>query len=114
MIRSGWEHFIDFGFYENREGMPTEVYQFIEDIMDNSNPLPYPPEFLRKIVHDAETLRSFRNVVRVITRILFPPYTVLIQYRCFLKNTRFWLWVWPSNKIPTRHLPELPIFRYGY
>lgn len=67
MIRSGWEHFIDFGFYENREGVPTEIYQFIEDIMDNSSPLPYPPEFLRKRVHGAETLRSFRNVGRVIT-----------------------------------------------
>ncbi|MFT5208960.1 MAG: ubiquinone/menaquinone biosynthesis C-methylase UbiE [Flavobacterium sp.] len=67
IIRSGWEHFIDYGFHENREGVPTEVYQFIENIMDNSSPLPYPPEFLRKRVHGAETLRSFRNVGRVVT-----------------------------------------------
>ncbi|MFT7686489.1 MAG: SAM-dependent methyltransferase [Candidatus Azotimanducaceae bacterium] len=67
IIRSGWEHFIDYGFYEEREGVSPNVSKFISTIMDNDSVLPYPPEYLRKRVHGAETLRSFRNVGRVVT-----------------------------------------------
>jgi len=66
-IRTGWEHFIDYGFYEDRKGVPRSVYHDIKAIMDNGSSLPYPPEHLRQRVHGAKTLRSFRNVGRVVT-----------------------------------------------
>lgn len=67
MIRSGWEHFVDYGYYEDRKGVPPEVYNDIKVIMDNESSIPYPPEHLRERVHGAKTLRSFRNVGRVVT-----------------------------------------------
>ncbi|MBL4681354.1 MAG: class I SAM-dependent methyltransferase [Pseudomonadales bacterium] len=66
-IRTGWEHFIDYGFYEDRKGVPRSVFNDIKAIMDNELTLPYPPEHLRQRVHGAKTLRSFRNVGRVVT-----------------------------------------------
>jgi len=74
---SGWEHYISYGFYENRPGVPFEVYKAIKDIMEDDKS--FPPEQLRKRVHGDENLSSFVNIGRIVSFNIYSSINSMIE-----------------------------------
>ena len=62
---SGLQHYISYGFYENRSGVPLEVYKAVKEFMEDDKS--FPPEHLRKRVHGIEELSSFMNVRAIVS-----------------------------------------------
>jgi ubiquinone/menaquinone biosynthesis C-methylase UbiE len=57
---SGWDHFMLYGFYENRSGVPVEVYEAMRSIIEDSGA--FPPQHLRERVHGGKSLDGFKKV----------------------------------------------------
>jgi ubiquinone/menaquinone biosynthesis C-methylase UbiE len=66
---SGWEHYVAYGFSENRPGVPVELNIAIKNIMEEAkdNKLST-PEHLRKRVHGVEDIFSFLLNGRLISQ----------------------------------------------
>ena len=62
---SGWQHYIFYGYDEDRAGVLPEVHAAIKKIMDDDKP--FPPEKLRKRVHGDEELSVFAKTGQLIS-----------------------------------------------
>lgn len=47
----GWEHFILYGYYEDRPGKPEILDQRFQNLLEDPVPMPAPPRHLRQRVH---------------------------------------------------------------
>lgn len=68
---TGWRHFWDHGFREDRLGVPLEVYKAVQNLRGYDYTSAVPPTHLRRRVHGANDLPSFDNVGRVLSSNVF-------------------------------------------
>lgn len=65
---SGWEHYLLFGYREDRPGAAPELQQTVQDLFgDSSADPPLPPSALCKRVHGSEYLSSFERAGKIIS-----------------------------------------------
>jgi ubiquinone/menaquinone biosynthesis C-methylase UbiE len=63
---SGWRHFVDDGWLENRVGAPRSVYEEVRRTKNYEIDQVIPPAFLRKRIHGSEDVETFEQVGRAI------------------------------------------------
>jgi SAM-dependent methyltransferase len=68
---TGWQHFIQFGFRENRPGVPLEVRRVVQQIRGYDSTTAVPPTHLRQRVHGAADQASFDNLGKILSGNLF-------------------------------------------
>jgi SAM-dependent methyltransferase len=64
---SGWRHFAEEGYLENRAGVSAHVRGYVSDPINRVAP----PAHLRRRVHGADDRASFENIGRVVADTLF-------------------------------------------
>jgi ubiquinone/menaquinone biosynthesis C-methylase UbiE len=65
---SGLEHFLKFGIFENRPGLPEEIKRHVDCLNIELN---RPPNNLRARVHGDESLQEFINVGKIVSYNLY-------------------------------------------
>jgi SAM-dependent methyltransferase len=63
---SGWRHFVEQGWLENRVGIPRSVYDEVRRRKNNEIDQVIPPAFLRKRIHGSEDINTFEQVGRAV------------------------------------------------
>lgn len=63
---SGWRHFFDEGWLENRVGVPRSVYEDVRRRKNYEIDQILPPDFLRKRIHGSEDINTFEQVGRAV------------------------------------------------
>ncbi len=64
---SGWDHYIRYGYKEDRSGVPTNLSMWVQNLFDAGGKEPAPPPHLRKRVHGDEALTGFDTIGRVVS-----------------------------------------------
>ena len=64
---SGWEHYVPYGFYENRPGTPKKINEKIKPLFENDATLQIPPPDLGARVHGDEDSASFKSLGKMIS-----------------------------------------------
>lgn len=62
---SPWEQFVSTGYINGRKGGPDPLDRRFKAMLDDTDPLPVPPEHLRRRVHGAD-VDSFRTIGRLV------------------------------------------------
>lgn len=68
---SGWEHYIQHGFRENRPGVSAEIQKQVQKIQMNDFSDLLPPQHLRSRVHGTKDPLGFKNVGKLVTSNLY-------------------------------------------
>ena len=63
---SGWRHFVEEGWLENRVGVPLSVYDEVRRQRNYEVDQVLPPAFLRKRIHGSEDINTFEQVGRAV------------------------------------------------
>ena len=63
---SGWRHFVEKGWLENRVGVSQAVYQEVRRRKNYEIDQVLPPSFLRKRIHGSEDVNTFEQVGRAV------------------------------------------------
>jgi ubiquinone/menaquinone biosynthesis C-methylase UbiE len=66
-IPSGWQHFVSYGFRENRAGVSLELVHTIKSLFDDDTAESLPPKALRKRVHGDENSSTFATIGKVVS-----------------------------------------------
>ncbi len=90
-VDSGWQHFMTFGFRENRGGVPPDLVGKLKSLFDADLADTLPPAHLRKRVHGAEDAASFQSIGRAVALDLFAavnstfdlePHSKVLDFGC--------------------------------
>jgi SAM-dependent methyltransferase len=63
---TGWRHFVDEGWLENRVGVPPAVYEEVRRRKNYEVDQALPPAFLRKRIHGSDDVDTFEQVGRAV------------------------------------------------
>jgi SAM-dependent methyltransferase len=63
---SGWRHFVDEGWLENRVGVSRTIYEEVRRRRNYEIDHGLPPPFLRKRIHGSEDINTFEQVGRAV------------------------------------------------
>ena len=63
---SGWRHFVDEGWLENRTGVPRSIYDEVRRRKNYEIDQVLPPAFLRKRIHGSDDWETFEQVGRAV------------------------------------------------
>ncbi len=63
---SGWRHFVEEGWLENRVGVPPFIYEEVRRRKNYEVDQVLPPAFLRKRIHGSEDVETFEQVGRAV------------------------------------------------
>jgi SAM-dependent methyltransferase len=68
---SGWRHFWEHGYQENRNGVGSEVYVFVQKRKDYQHQRIVAPPHLRERVHGSDDLAAFESIGRLVAANVF-------------------------------------------